>query len=116
MEPISIVFNEKHFLDLNDMEKEEILREAKMSPKSMDLYLLIFIQDNTMKKDEIISQLIKTLSEANFGMNTYIKQLKEKTNKHETYEYSNRIYGHYYILEYTSLNPLLEYLKPLSLN
>lgn len=97
-----------NFLELNSKLKTEIYVQATWNPESMDRYLIIYTNERYS-----ISEILKRLSEAEFPLNDYLKDLCIKNARKNVYIYKDPFTSKEYKLNYGILNELINKIQNL---
>lgn len=97
-----------NFLELNSKLKTEIYVQATTNPESMDRFLIIYTNEGYP-----VSEVLKRLSEAEFPLNEYLKELRVKNAKEAVYIYRNPFTKQEYKLNYGILNELINKIQNL---
>ena len=97
-----------NFLELDKSLKNQIHLRAIKEPRLMDQFLLIFTNEHYP-----ISQVLETLSQAEFPLNEYLKELRIKNVRRDSYIYTNPITSIQYTLNYKVLDGLIKKIENL---
>lgn len=97
-----------NFLELDSKLKMEIYVQATTNPESMDRFLIIHTNEGYP-----VSEILKRLTEAEFPLNEYLKNLRIKNIRRTMYIYRNPFTRQEYNLNYGILNELINKIQNL---
>lgn len=97
-----------NFPELNSKLKTEIYVQATSNPESMDRFLILYTNEG-----HPVSEILKRLSEAEFPLNEYLKELRVKNAKRDVYVYRNPFTKQEYKLNYGILSELINKIQNL---